>query len=112
LRNSRLKRRDRKSQIEIRKSTYHQMKSGRQMSAAIENPKSKTLRCYFHLLDFRVVVHEQIFLPFGTRLGLVTKQYVIETEPQKLLRRQQRHACLFGCAITFSLITFHTCGDE
>ena len=67
---------------------------------------------YLHLLHFRMVVHEQIFLPFGTRLGVVAEQYVIETETQKLLRRQQRHTCLFGRTITFSLITFHTGRDK
>src|SRR5215204_440341 len=76
----------------------------------IQNPKSSG--CYLHLLDFRMVVHEQILFPFRTRLGVMTKQYVIESEPEKLLRCQQRHARLFGRAITFSLITFHTRCDE
>ena len=67
---------------------------------------------YLHLLDFRVVVHEQILLPFGSRLGVVAKQYVIETETKKLLRCQQRHASLLGSSITFSLITFHARRDE
>ena len=42
----------------------------------------------------------------------MAKQYVIESESEKLLRREQRHACLFRRTITFSLITFHARRDE
>ena len=33
-------------------------------------------------------VHKEIFLPLGTRFGVMTKQYVIKPETKQLLRRQ------------------------
>lgn len=37
---------------------------------------------------------------------------MIESESKKLLRCEQRHACLFGCAVAFPLIALHARCDE
>ena len=58
------------------------------------------------------VVHEQVLLPLRTRFSVVTKQYVIESQPKQLLRRQQRHSGLFRRAVTLSLIAFYAGSDK
>ena len=59
-----------------------------------------------------MVVHKEVLAPLGPRFGVMAKQYVIKAEPQKLLRGKQRHACLFGSSVSFSLVALYTGGDE
>src|SRR5690606_573057 len=59
-----------------------------------------------------VLVDEEILLPFRTRLGVVTKQDVIEPKAKQLLRRQERHTCLLRRAVAFPLVAFDARGHE
>src|SRR5215203_855240 len=42
----------------------------------------------------------------------MTKQYVIESQTKELLRREQRHPCLFRRSVTFTLVAFYTRRDQ
>jgi len=42
----------------------------------------------------------------------MAKQYMIESQTKQLLRRKQRHPCLFRRAVAFPLIAFYARGDQ
>src|SRR5436190_21833685 len=58
------------------------------------------------------IVHKQILAPFRTIFGVMTEQHVVEAEPEQLLRREQRHACLLGCAVALALVALDAGGHK
>lgn len=42
----------------------------------------------------------------------MTEQHVVEAETEQLLRRQERHACLLGRAVTLTLVALDACGNK
>jgi len=59
-----------------------------------------------------VHVHEQVLAPFGSRLCVVTKHYAFELHAQRRLGSQQRHSCLFRCAVALPVVALDTSRDN
>src|SRR5205085_3641529 len=63
-------------------------------------PASRTLQ----LSVFDSILDEQVLAPFGSRLGVVAEQHVFESDAQRLLRGEERHARLFGRAAALARV--------
>jgi len=89
---------------------FGERKNERTDCRSVKNNPSFLSRDFY--VFFQNIVHKEIFLPFGTRFGVVAEQDVVESETQQFLRSQQRHSGLFGRPVSFALVAFDAGGDQ